>query len=211
MNNNRPLFYILVIIFLLFGWLAFSMQNITVAWSFIGTAFVIAMIVSTVCVLDSLANLFEQKAGYAKYLIDLDPQGRDMIDINWPRLHLRMNEGAFLTVDDSGVELFYFRKFLNASNAKFIVTERSYNDKTIERKQYYLWQKYLLLEGAIIAERGQTETWRWSNPDEWYRWKVMYCDLKPPTDLLPRQTDAPFGTQPLPTDDTITRQFGEKL
>jgi hypothetical protein len=207
MTDKRPLFFLLVIIFLLFGWWALAADSTLIGFAFLGAALIITLVVSTVCVLDSRASLFEAKANLAKYLISLDPQGRDMVDITWPRLHLRMNNGASLTVDDSGVELLYFRKFLNASNAVYIVAQRTYNDKTIERAQWRLWQKYLLLEGSITEVRAQNETWRWSNPEEWVRYKMMYVDLKIPPELLPKQTDAPYGTQPIPANDEIERAF----
>lgn len=207
MTDKRPLFYFIVIIFILLGWWAFSADSVLIGWAFLACAFVITAIVSIVCVLDSRAGLYEQKAAYAKYLLPLDPRGRDMIDINWPSLHLRMNDGASLTVHDSQVELIYFRKFLNASNAVYIVAERTYNDKTIERAQWRLWQKYLLQEGAITPDRAQNQAFRWSNPEEWNRWCTMYCDLRMPPELLPKQTDAPYGTSPLPGNDAIERQF----
>ena len=206
MPNSALPWYLIVFFFLLGGVLCVGRTDAGEV-AFFAAGLIVTCIVSAVAVKDAQANLFEQKAKYAQWLVSCDPQRLDMIDINWPRLHLRMNGGASLTVDDSGVELRYFRQFLNASNAVYIVAQRTYGDKTIERAQWRLWQKYLLLEGAIVEVRAQNETWKWSNPEEWQRYKLMYCDLRPPVDLLQTQADAPAGTQPIPVNDELTMQF----
>ena len=206
MGRNVVGWYLIVLIFLIGGCLCVG-QTDAGEIAFFVTAFIVTAFVSRIADKYAQADVLEQKAKYAQWLVSCDEQRLDMIDIKWPKLHLRMNGGASLTVDDSNVELSYFRKFLNASNAVYIVAQRTYGDKTIERAQWRLWQKYLLLEGSITEVRAQNETWKWSNPEEWMRYKMMYCDLKMPPDLRRPVVAAPNGTQQMPGNDELEREF----
>jgi hypothetical protein len=140
-----------------------------------------------------------------------DPTTRDVFGLHFPRLRVKVSEQAWqVTVDYSGVQLRYFQQFMEDSNPDFISAERHWPDKSIARKQWYLWQKYLMNEKAIIAERqGQNETWRWRTPKE-YRLYMAYVTLSIPRELIAQPEQPPEGTQPLPeipTKSTIRYHF----
>jgi hypothetical protein len=74
-----------------------------------------------------------------------------------------------------------------------------YGDRTAIGKQWKLFKVYLQREGAVLQDRGKvTETWRWKNEKEYWRYYNSYVNLNVPPALLRDVSDIPAGIDPLP-------------
>jgi hypothetical protein len=208
MSNTSLPWFIVVFFFLIGGVLCVGRTDAGEA-AFFAAALIVTTIVSAVAVKDAQANLFEQKAKYAQYLIQLDPQGRNMLWYDWPTLEFSMANG-FPEIEvkgTGGVKLEYFKKFLLASNSSFVVAERIYSDKSIARNQWSLWIDYLLSKGYVIEDRKMNEAYRWINGEQWQKLKFLYIEMRQPPVLSRKEAEIPAGTKAIPVEDNIERAF----
>lgn len=157
-----------------------------------------ALWIPAVALINSQAYLIGEKAKFITAYNGADPETRDALGLKYPTIRVRMNGDAKVYVDYSGVELKWFRRFMQDSTLEYISAESHWNDKTTARKQWHAWYKYLLDERAIIPE-SQTgnKTWRWRSANE-YRRLNIYTTMRIPRDMLPPEERTPDELEALP-------------
>jgi hypothetical protein len=179
-------------------WLAFALSASVALW------------LPAVAIIDASANRLQAQARFCTAYNAADPETRAALGLKYPTLRIGMNGEAKVYVNDSGVELRYFKMFMRDSNPKFISPVSHYGDRTTKRKQWMAWKLYLLQENDIYEDRSKvTETWSWRSPDAYWR-NMVYVSMKIPLDLLPEAVEIPAGVSPLPAvpdEQDIERQF----
>jgi hypothetical protein len=144
------------------------------------------------------ASLYDSQARWVNAYNGADPETRAALGLKYPRLRVRLQGDAVVTVDYSGVELKWFKEFMLDSDPVYISAEGHWGDKTIARKQWYLWYKYLVDEHAIIEQsQAGSRTWRWRSQNE-YRRFMAYVTMRIPADMVPDEVQVPDDLQPIP-------------
>ena len=157
---------------------------------------------------ESAAYLKTQQRDFIKAFFEADPESRAALGLKYPKLRVKIGDQVSVTVGDSGVELRYFKIFMLDSNTEFMAARSNYGDRTKPGKQWKLFREYLQREGAVLQDRGKvTETWRWKNENEYWRYYGAYVNLNVPPELRREVAEIPAGTQAIPAEDGIERAF----
>jgi hypothetical protein len=202
MNEVRPLSLVVCLLFIFAG-AAMITGSQAAGWHQAGyICFVIAGLaalwIPAAALLSSRAGLIDSEARFVTAYNGADPETRAALGLKYPRLRVRLDGDAVVTVDYSGVELKWFREFMLDSDPVYISAEGHWGDKTIARKQWYLWYKYLVDEHAIIEQsQAGSRTWRWRSQNE-YRRFMAYVTMRIPADMVPDEVRVPDDLQPIP-------------
>jgi hypothetical protein len=202
MNEVRPLSLVVCLLFIFAG-AAMITGSQAAGWHQAGyICFVIAGLaalwIPAAALLSSRAGLIDSEARFVTAYNGADPETRAALGLKYPRLRVRLDGDAVVTVDYSGVELKWFREFMLDSDPVYISAEGHWSDKSVARRQWYLWYRYLVNEHAIIENsQAGSRTWRWRSSTE-YRRFMAYVSMRIPPDMVPDAEPVPDDMQPIP-------------